>query len=77
MLTICSEPGCKTIVMGGRCLEHDRRQVKTFVRGRPFITVGLDEPAEMGSVARSATDSWSAYGLPRSRAGLLRSASRL
>jgi hypothetical protein len=38
MLTICSEPGCSTLVMGGRCLEHERRPIREFVRGRPLIT---------------------------------------
>jgi hypothetical protein len=74
MLTICSEPGCKTIVMGGRCLEHERRQVKTYVRGRPYIRTGFDdEPSRTVSVS---TDMWSAYGLPRSHGELVRSASR-
>jgi len=41
MLKTCSEPGCATIVMGGRCLEHERRPKRTFVRGRPF---GADQP---------------------------------
>jgi hypothetical protein len=36
MLTTCSEPGCATLVMGGRCLEHDTRATRVFVRGRPF-----------------------------------------
>ena len=38
MLTICSEPGCSTLVMGGRCLEHERRPTRVFVRGRPLIS---------------------------------------
>jgi hypothetical protein len=37
MLTTCQEPGCTTIVMGGRCLEHERRSTRVFVRGRPFV----------------------------------------
>jgi hypothetical protein len=36
MLTTCSEPGCVTLVMGGRCLEHERRPTRAFVRGRPY-----------------------------------------
>ena len=36
MLTTCSEPGCATLVMGGRCLEHERASTRIFVRGRPF-----------------------------------------
>ena len=38
MLTICSEPGCSTLVMGGRCVEHERRPTRVFVRGRPLLT---------------------------------------
>jgi hypothetical protein len=38
MLTTCSEPGCATLVMGGRCIEHDQIQTRVFVRGRPVIT---------------------------------------
>jgi hypothetical protein len=37
MLTICSEPGCSTLVMGGRCLEHETSPTRVFVRGRPLI----------------------------------------
>jgi hypothetical protein len=36
MLTTCSEPGCATLVMGGRCIEHERRPTRVFVRGRPL-----------------------------------------
>ena len=36
MLTICTEPGCTTLVMGGRCVEHESPQTHVFVRGRPF-----------------------------------------
>lgn len=36
MLTTCSEPGCATLVMGGRCLAHDKAPTRIFVRGRPF-----------------------------------------
>jgi hypothetical protein len=38
MLTICSEPGCSTLVMGGRCLEHETGPIREFVRGRPLIS---------------------------------------
>ncbi|MGH3132976.1 MAG: hypothetical protein ACRDNY_04405 [Gaiellaceae bacterium] len=37
MLTTCSEPGCSTLVMGGRCIEHERPQMRVFVRGRPYV----------------------------------------
>ena len=37
MLSICSEPGCKTLVMGdGLCVAHECRQAQVFVRGRPY-----------------------------------------
>jgi hypothetical protein len=42
MLRTCSEPGCTTIVMGGRCLEHERGTTRVFVRGRPFAAPALD-----------------------------------
>jgi hypothetical protein len=46
MLTTCSEPGCATLVMGGRCLEHERRPTRVFVRGRPLV--GAPRTAVMG-----------------------------
>jgi hypothetical protein len=38
MLTICTEPGCTTLVMGGRCVEHESPRTHVFVRGRPFVS---------------------------------------
>lgn len=73
MLTTCSEPGCTTIVLGGRCIDHERPQLKTFVRGRPF-TAGEArkiEPVRHGSVTVPA-DSGYTYELPRPSAGLER-----
>lgn len=37
MLTTCSEPGCATLVMGGRCIEHEKPPTRVFVRGRPLV----------------------------------------
>jgi hypothetical protein len=37
MLTTCSEPGCATLVMGGRCIEHEQVTTRVFVRGRPLV----------------------------------------
>jgi hypothetical protein len=37
MLTTCSEPGCATLVMGGRCIEHEQVPTRVFVRGRPLV----------------------------------------
>ena len=48
MLTICSEPGCSTIVMGGRCLEHERRPIREFVRGRPLISASPPQTETYG-----------------------------
>jgi hypothetical protein len=48
MLTICSEPGCSTLVMGGRCLEHERRPVREFVRGRPLVTATAPQTEAYG-----------------------------
>jgi hypothetical protein len=45
MLTTCSEPGCATLVMGGRCLEHERRPTRIFVRGRPFAATPATDAA--------------------------------
>jgi hypothetical protein len=47
MLTRCTEPGCETLVLGGRCLEHEAPQTRIFVRGRPFVR---------SVMARSPTD---------------------
>jgi hypothetical protein len=55
MLTTCSEPGCATLVMGGRCLEHERRPSRVFVRGRP-VTGGLNTDATGYGVAKRASD---------------------
>jgi hypothetical protein len=48
MLTICSEPGCSTLVMGGRCLEHERLPVREFVRGRPLISAAPPQTETFG-----------------------------
>lgn len=45
MLTTCSEPGCATLVMGGRCLEHERGSTRIFVRGRPFAATPATDAA--------------------------------
>lgn len=45
MLTTCSEPGCVTLVMGGRCLEHQRGPTRIFVRGRPFAAAPTTDAA--------------------------------
>jgi hypothetical protein len=45
MLTTCSEPGCATLVMGGRCLDHERASTRVFVRGRPFAAAPATDAA--------------------------------
>jgi hypothetical protein len=57
MLTTCSEPGCATLVMGGRCLEHERGPTRIFVRGRPFATApATDRAAGTPDPAKSNPD---------------------
>jgi len=38
MLSVCTEPGCSTLTMGGTCVEHDPPVTVTFARGRPYVT---------------------------------------
>jgi hypothetical protein len=57
MLTTCSEPGCATLVMGGRCVEHERPPTRVFVRGRPFIAVGATASTGPDVVASVASTS--------------------
>ena len=38
MLSVCPEPGCTTLTMGGTCVAHDPPMTVTFERGRPFVT---------------------------------------
>ena len=65
MLTTCSEPGCATIVMGGRCLEHERRPKRTFVRGRPFDADRPGtSPAGYGVATLAASGAVSTLDLP-------------
>lgn len=54
MLTRCAEPGCETLVLGGRCLEHEAPQTRIFVRGRPFVrtlTVAATRPKQERTLA--------------------------
>ena len=37
MLSVCPEPGCTTVTMGGTCVEHDPPVTVTFTRGRPYV----------------------------------------
>jgi hypothetical protein len=49
MLTICSEPGCSTLVMGGRCLEHETVPAREFVRGRPLLATSSGDVTAHGA----------------------------
>jgi hypothetical protein len=74
MLTTCSEPGCATLVMGGRCLDHERASTRIFVRGRPFAATPVTD-ATGHAVTKVATappvrslelhDAGNRFGLPR------------
>ena len=65
MLTMCSEPGCATLVMGGRCLEHERRPNRSFIRGRPFEGEQPDTALSGYGVATlAATGTGSPVALP-------------
>ena len=37
MLSVCPEPGCTTLTMGGTCVAHDAPVTVTFTRGRPYV----------------------------------------
>jgi hypothetical protein len=52
VLTTCKEPGCETLVMGGRCIDHERPQNRIFVRGRPFVAQKLAPamPVSLGTI---------------------------
>jgi hypothetical protein len=74
MLTTCSEPGCATLVLGGRCVEHERRPTRSFVRGRPFAASPLTEAAGSSTGTFATTvpertlelhDPGSGFALPR------------
>ena len=46
MLRECSEPGCDTLTLGGRCVAHDRAVVAEMPRGVPYLlpaSVSLDD----------------------------------
>jgi hypothetical protein len=55
MLTTCSEPGCVTLVMGGRCIEHEQVSTRVFVRGRPLVAVPRGVVTTYGAARTFAT----------------------
>ena len=43
MLSVCPEPGCSTLTMGGTCVAHDPPVQVTFPRGRPHLAADVLE----------------------------------
>jgi hypothetical protein len=41
MLSVCPEPGCTTLTMGGTCVAHDPPVTATFTRGRPYVAEAM------------------------------------
>jgi hypothetical protein len=41
MLTVCPEPGCSAVTMGGTCTKHDPASIPVYPRGRPLVMTGL------------------------------------
>jgi hypothetical protein len=77
MLTTCSEPGCVTLVLGGRCIEHEQVPTRVFVRGRPLVAArrrtagaahgGFETLARSGVARTLDARSDAPLGLERSR----------
>ena len=76
MLTTCNEPGCATLVMGGRCIEHEKPPTRVFVRGRPVVAAqrrtggagyGLRTMATTGVARTHDARADAPLGLARSR----------
>ncbi len=53
MLRQCSEPGCFTLTLGGRCIDHELVVVREMPRGAPHP---LPIPASMRSAWRPVAD---------------------
>lgn len=47
MLSVCPEPGCTTLTMGGTCVAHDPPMTVTFARGRPYVTKATADAARV------------------------------
>lgn len=45
MLSLCTEPGCTTLTLGGTCVAHDPPVKLVFTRGRPFTPAGEGDAA--------------------------------
>jgi hypothetical protein len=50
LLRTCTHPGCGTLTLGDTCVEHERRTVRDFPRGRPFVRTAR---TEAGPAARA------------------------
>ena len=55
LLRRCTEPGCTTLTLGGRCVVHDTRVVREMPRGVPHL-----QP-----VPESMRDAWTPVTDPR------------
>ena len=65
MLSICSEPGCTTMVIGGGpCVSHEPHVNRVFLRGRPFVQTSASEvaPERQAAVMLIGNDSWQTNG---------------
>jgi hypothetical protein len=51
MLSRCSVLGCTTLTIGDVCLVHDRRPVRAFARGRPYVEPALAEVLSTSAAA--------------------------
>ena len=45
MLSVCTEPGCTMLTMGGTCVAHDPPVKLVFPRGRPFTPIAGEDAA--------------------------------
>ncbi len=53
MLRQCSEPGCITLTLGGRCIDHEMVVLRELPRGVPHP---LPVPLSMSNAWPSASD---------------------
>jgi hypothetical protein len=49
MLSVCTEPGCTMLTMGGTCVAHDPPVTMVFPRGRPYTTTAEEGAVEQVS----------------------------
>lgn len=53
MLRVCEAPGCRTITLGGTCVEHDPEELidREHAFGRPFSRVKLVSTGTVSSAS--------------------------